>query len=446
MSTKAIRPATLDGIKRLANTIKSEQGVKKHARALDKASQSAGFENFRHARNVLCSTSAPSTSISSRRRAGHRLFLTAYWKDRSSGESGRETLCLWLSVPWANLITPPQMKMNRELMHFGIEGSDHLARPYLIESQSQARRQICAAARVLEFMDATRLRPSKGHSRAYPGGRSLNAPPGRNHSSVWFDPITKRYVLADEPYEAAVKDRTDERDQWALRHGFEIRRPTWPGMYNPDGGSRLYLIADAQKGVPLEPILTALDRLSAPLVENTWDGESAPLLPYFVSPGTLVRLEPPKAKPPRRVGKPVGPRKTEGYVQTFVGPQRRPKGRMPIETHAEVGRLLKSVLLATRARNGVYNRLNSVRSELDEWTQREYTPIELPSEQFFDLYYGETGASYSRSISPADKERHVANLVRVKEMLTAHYPDCAPLRSLLKKTDTAVKSLQEWGT
>ena len=443
MSMEAIRPSTLDGIKRLAKTLKAEQVIQ-HVRALDEAARLAGFKNFRHASNVLGGASTPPKVQSGRRRSGHRLFLTVYWKDRKGGESGRETLTCWLSVPWRDLVTPVQMKMNRELMHFSIEGPDHLARQSLMESQSQARRRICAAARVLDFMDATRLRPSKEHSRAYPGGSSVNAPPGRDHASVWFDPAEKRYLLADEPYEAAVEDKVGARAQWAQQHGFHIRQPTWPGMYNPDGGSRLYLIADRAKGVQLDPLVAVLNSLPLPVVEDAWDGESAPLSPIFISPGALTRIEPAKVKP-KRAPQSTGSRNTVGYVQTFVGPQRRPKGKMPIDVHAEVGRLLKSVLLSTYERKGVYNRLNAIRSELDEWTQREYNYEELPNKQFFDLYYGESGASFARSILPEDKERHVADLVRVKEVLVTHYPDCPPLRTLLKKTDAAVKSLQDWG-
>lgn len=180
------------------------------------------------------------------------------------------------------------------------------------------------------------------------------------------------------------------------------------------------------------------------MVVADWDGESAPLSPIFFSPGYLASTKSPKEKP-KQARPPAGQRSTVGYVQTFVGPQRRPKGKMPIEVHAEVGRLLKSVLLSTYERKGVYNRLNSIRSELDEWTQREYSHAELPNQHFFDLYYGESGASFARSILPEARERHVANLVRVKEVLTTHYPDCPPLRTLLKKADAAVKSLQDWG-
>lgn len=259
---EAIRPSTLEGIKRLAKTLKSEQGIQ-HARALDEAARLAGFENLRHARNVLVGVPATPKSKSGRRRSGHRLFITVYWKNRIGGETGRETLTIWLSVPLNDLVTAAQMQMSRVLTHFRVEGPDHLARQNLVESQSQARERVCAAARVLDFMDATGLRPSKGHSRAYPKGDSSKSVPGEDHASVWFEPVAKRYLLVDEPYEGSVQGKGDARAAWALRHGFDIKLTAWTGMYNPDGGTRLYLIADAVKGVPLDPLVVALDSLPA---------------------------------------------------------------------------------------------------------------------------------------------------------------------------------------
>lgn len=58
---------------------------------------------------------------------GHRIFLTAYWKDREGGASGRETLPISLSVPWTDLITPSQLQNHRALLHFRSVGPDHLA-------------------------------------------------------------------------------------------------------------------------------------------------------------------------------------------------------------------------------------------------------------------------------------------------------------------------------
>lgn len=439
MSSKDIRPSTLDGIKRLAKSLKRErEPVTPHSQALDEAAQVAGYQNFRHAHNVLRNSPAGKTKP-----LGHRVYLTAYWKDKKHNTSGRETLTLGLSCLWSELMTPTQLKNHRALMHFYVDGLDHLACEQRQSTQSQARRAVCAAARALQFMDATRLRPSKGHSRAFPGGRSSNAIPGHDHYSIWYDSDTKRYLLADEPYEAAAKGKEIERQAWAQKYGFVIVKPTWPGLYAPDLGSRLYLIADASKGVPLEPIATALDRLPPPIVEEAWPGESAPMLPFFVSPSTITRQT--ATKEESSVARtPTKPRNSVGYVQIFVGPQRRPKGRMPIDVHAEVGSLLKAVLTATYHRKGVYNRVDTVRCELDEWSQREYTPVELPNEQFFELYYDEPGTTFARSLSEIERVRHDKNLMEAKRLLIQHYPDCPPLRSLLKKLDSAQKSLLTW--
>ena len=439
MSREAILPSSLDGIKRLAKSLKVEQGIQ-HVRALDEAARLAGFQNFRHARKALCDGAK-----SEHPHSGYRTFITVYWKDRETGRDGRETLSIMLSEQWSNLITPPQLQNHRALFGLRPEGPDHLARQDTVHSQSHARREACAAARTLQFMAATKLRPSKSHSRAYPGGSSINAIPGRDHYSIWYDRETKRYLFVDEPYEAAAKSKTAERTAWAQRHGYVIAKPTWPGMYNPDGGSRLYLIADAVKGVPLEPIVAATNRLPEPIVEATWNGESAPTLPIFLSPGAAAAAKAKnlEQKQPRRT-KPQ--RNSVGYVQTFVGPQRRPKGKMPIEAHTEVGALLLSVLVDSYYRKGVYNRIDSVRSELDEWTQREYSHDELPNEQFFDLYYHESNTTFSRSLSVAERDRHVDSLERVKQILRSHYPDCPPLRSLVGKVDSAIKSMQTWAS
>ena len=438
MSSQTIQPSTLNGIKRLARSIKVERGIQ-HMRALDEAAQSAGYENFRHADNLL--RKAPGQQ--KHRPVGHPVFLTAYWKDRDDGSSGRETLTIRLSVPWGDIITRPQLKIHRALGWFRAEGADHLVHDNLLTSQSAARRGICAAVRVLQFMDATKLRPSKGYSRAYPDGNPSNAIPGRDHYSVWYQPDTKRYLFVDEPYEGAAQQLVQKREEWARQHGFSILKPEWPGTYAPDIGSRLYLIAHEKNGVSLQPIAAALEKLPTPIVEESWNGESAPMSSHFATPGTTdkaasIKI---KSKSPRKLN---GKRNSVEYVQTFVGPQRRPKGRMPIEVHVEVGRLLKSVLLISYHRKGVYNRLDAIRSELDEWVQREYSYDELPNEQFFELYYREKGSTYQKSVTIAEAERHVVSLTQVKKLLSEHYPDSPPLRSLFKKLDAAINSLQTW--
>lgn len=184
-------------------------------------------------------------------------------------------------------------------------------------------------------------------------------------------------MFVDEPYENAVESKALERLAWAKQHGFTIVKPEWAGMYASDIGSRLYLVANEAKGIPLGPIATALNKLPAPITEDAWTGKSAPMTPIFVSPGAITKIEAAKSQP-KTPRKSSGLRNSVSYVRTFFGPQLRPKDRMPIEMHAEVGRLLKSVLLATYHRKGVYNRVNAIRSELEDWRSANTTILNCP--------------------------------------------------------------------
>ena len=63
MDTKpSVHPTTLPGIKRAAKTIKRERGIS-HAEALDAAAQAAGYQNFRHARNLMASDRATAPQL-----------------------------------------------------------------------------------------------------------------------------------------------------------------------------------------------------------------------------------------------------------------------------------------------------------------------------------------------------------------------------------------------
>jgi hypothetical protein len=433
MSNGPIRPSTLDGIKRFAKTLKASQGLK-HVDALDAAAVAAGFQNYAHARRHL--------SGATRAVSGHLAYITVNWRLRKTRESGQETLPIRLATPLDQLVKPAHLK--RGLAGFRFGAADHLTHDYLADSQSEARRWACAAARTLAFMEATGLRPSAGRSRAYPRGDFQNAVPGMDHSSVWYDPVTRAHVLADEPYHRAVKDIYEDRLAWARRHGWEIVKPSWRGMYYPDGGSVLYLAADKAKGCSLVPIVTALDALPPPMVEADWNGVSAPPSPLFVSPAARAKADTPRPVP-KTSGK-RSPRATVGYRPPFSrNERRRPAKRMPIEAHAEVGKLLESVIERTHRRQGVHNRLNMVRTDLDDWVQCEYNRAELSDERFFGLYYRADNDPEADGLPPqALKDRHVTNLEQAKCILTQHYPECVPLRGTLKSIDAAIKSLRSW--
>lgn len=288
MTVGPIRPTTLVGIKRYANQIKKSEGLS-HQAALDRAAQAANFQNFRHAQRALSSE-----RVELRQKATHRLFLTSYWHNRKSGVRGRETLSIVLDSDWMQLIKPAKLKNARALAAFRAIAPDHLQASLWTESQSHARQQICTAVRTLRFIEATGLHPAKSDGRVFTGGVSIHDLPGRDHGSVWYDANTKEYLFANEPYEAAALSYAEKRDAWARANGINVMRPKWAGMYNPAGGSQLYLFSQTGRGVPLQKIVAKLDRLPAPMVEAQWDGTSADAMPLFNSPrhGEPIRSKP----------------------------------------------------------------------------------------------------------------------------------------------------------
>ena len=278
MSGRNIRPTTLAGIKRLAKEIKKQQGVSL-AQAQDESARIADFQNFRHAQNSLNPAQRPVRAAVAPSPT-YPLAIEAAWRDIDTWDIGSETLTVELSEPRDALVTKAQMQASRKLRAFRPHGEQVVYRQDWVRSQDAARREACKIARIFQFMDATGLRPSAGHSRAFPGGSALNAVPGRDHYSIWFDPGTRRYLFADEPYEAAVSGEKDaaRRAAWAREHGWRIVKPSWPGMYYPEGSARLYLISSEADGLPLDEIAARLDRLPR-IEEAPWTGASAPIRP-----------------------------------------------------------------------------------------------------------------------------------------------------------------------
>jgi hypothetical protein len=355
---------------------------------------------------------------------------------RETKESGQEILTVRLASPLNALVKPGHLKALRFFGAFKLCAEDHLTCDHVASSQSRARRDACEAARALTFMEATGLRPSAGRSRCYPRGDFTNAVPGHDHHSEWFDPTTKAYVYVDEPYKRAIEGISEERQAWALQHGWVIGHPTWLGMYSPDGGCELYLAADAAKGFDMDRAVAALNALPAPFAEADWDGHTEPVSPVFQSPASELAAARPKPEPKSRAKR--GPNPTVGYRTVFGrSERRRPALRMPIEGHKAVGRLLKAVIYDMRGSRRVFKSLDGVRCDLDDWVQCEYNREELSDQIFFDLYYHEDVLPEDGLTRPARVAKHAERLDEAKGILARHYPDCAPLRALFKAIDKA---------
>lgn len=214
-------------------------------------------------------------------------------------------------------------------------------------------------------MDITGLQPSKADVEPR-GGYSARLP-GRDHGSVWYDPVAKHNVGADEPYARSVASKVAERDAWARQHNWLLARPEWAGMYYPEG-CELYLYADASKG-SLDGLLKALSKAPSPIVPANCNKVAIEDHAPFVTPGEKAEAEAKLARSvQRKAPAPRGPKTTVEYRLPLSGKRRRrPKAAMPVDAHARIGTLLKGVLSDMRARAGVYKRVDAVRSELDDW-------------------------------------------------------------------------------
>jgi hypothetical protein len=408
MSTLDIRPSSLDGIKRLAKILKREQQLS-HARALDEAAKAAGFQNLRHAQNSL-----PSPTVGA---AKYPLYITAYWQTKE-GERGRETLLVHMREPWCKLLKARELAHCRELRHFRIDAEDQLETAGDINGQETARKIVCAAARALTFMEVTGLRPATGRMRDF--SRRTRGLPGRDHGSIWLHLETGQFVLSDEPYHDAP-EFVANRVRWAHENALAITTPTWPGLYVP-GYSALTLLAREEFETPLVAMTEKLNRLPPPQVPEHWRGDSAAYEPVFVSPARQAsgRIKRARPNPPYR-GEVRN--RAAAYGNVVTGVQWRPAAKMPVSAHREAGLLLKALLEVPGLRARTHQQVDRVRSDLDEWVQREYTATELSHEEFSELYYGESKPSL---LSPE------VIVERVIMLANTHYPDCAPRRSMLR--------------
>jgi hypothetical protein len=431
VSNDPIRPSSIEGIKQLAKRLKRANGVQ-HAVALDQASKAAGFENYKHALRRL-------GDVAGSPQPAHELYISVPWRDRANNMTGREILKMRIGKPLEAIVSPAQSKVARGLSAMRREGPDHIAD--MASSQQAARKQACAAARTIQFIEVTGLVPSKAQ-RSFPRGQFQNRMPGSDHETAWFDPVAKAYIRANEPYSRGAV--TAEQQQWAAYHGWALAASPWKDMYNPDGGSSLFLAADTAKGYSLAPIISKLADAAAPIVVADWDGQSKPFMPQFISPGRLAKINAKATALPSKQRRPHVKNNSIEYNLFPSGTQRRPKARMPIEGHQTVGRLLKSVLIGTHLRAGVHHRVDAIRCELDNCVQCEYKRDEPSDEVFSDLYYHEVPKDDPLSAPPASLDRHIAALTDVEAMLARYYPECPPLRALLKKADLAIVSLRAW--
>jgi len=421
-----VHPTTLDGVKRLAVQLRKEQGIK-HSVALDLAAKAADCTNFRNAQRTLPARRAAVTHP--------YVLLTVYWCDKEQRyQIGRETLRIELSKPILDICDKSALKNVRGFGNLRMVADDHFVCDTLAQTQTYARERLCTAERSLRFMEHTGLRPCRDYRKAYPNGSAREKLPNSDHATKWVDPTGGQFILIDEPY-SGVPDEA-KRAAWASRASWRIIKTSWPGMYNPHNCD-LYVATDGRSGYDLDALVAKIDAMPAPLLGKDWPGESSPSWDTFVSPLAKTAQDVRRARC-RGTIYPTASATTVPYSYSCGSSQRRPAGQMGIEGHIEAGRIIKSVLWSDQRPHGVYSRLNSLRSTLEDWMSLEIGRGQLEGPEFFDVYYHEEEGDAPYQKMAESRAGIVAMLGDLKQKLQDAYPDCAPLRQQLRRIDMSV--------
>lgn len=270
MQQSITSPRSIQGIKHTAAKLKKSLSLKTHE-AQDMAAQQAGYANFKVARDTL-----PETAF--------KVSLSCSWSDSKTQLRGNETLILHLTRPWNQITIPTAPHKANGHLHLEKDSTGNLTYFSIAGSQSHARSLICSTARSLLFTEATglmRASSKKGWPRKKVNGLYGNymesvVIPSNDHEKTWQDPKSGDYVLSDEPYMSSIHPSKDaiERANWSKQHGFKELMLTWPGIHNPEGGTRMFLITKAGNSVDLQKLEKLTRHLPTDISEDNWIGTS----------------------------------------------------------------------------------------------------------------------------------------------------------------------------
>ena len=427
MLNKNVQPSTIGGIKRHAKQLKKANEVPHHE-ALDLAARNASFENFAHARNQIQSLNLTNS--------GYQLFFTVYWSDRNSEKykAGREVLEINLSMPLLELARKSEFKNSSGLGGFRLAMSDHFVCDHLSQSQDGARSLICKAVRVLMFMEATGLKPSKDYKAGYPNRDHLNKLPKADHSTVWYDPATEQFILIDEPYLDRVV--AGKRAAWAKYHNWHLQASKWAGMYYPDH-SNMFVATDASTGYDFKGLMAKIDSITAPVTLENWAGISSKGYDAFLSPLTVTPQDKKRSVARGTIYREPSSKTMPMKYWNAPYNERRPNAVMSIKSHQLAARLIRAIEQSSAKPYAVNSRFLIIKCKLEDWFFSEH---EKKVTDKFDLFYYGDIDRYDPFVLQAHSSEGVISLLQqLKDILLDAYVDCEPLKRMIGSLDTSIK-------
>jgi hypothetical protein len=427
MLTEKLRPASVGGIKSLASEIKKTTGLP-HMAALNRAAQTAGYSNFTHARRAI--GDAPHAPI----------YITVYWEDTKPYRTGRETLPVTLPVKLSSMLDDREFQWLRGLGGMRQVNDDHFVQDKLAPSQEAAQAMVCMAARSLQFLVYSKLRPLKFDHRHQWLRDLIETFPGRDHVTRWIDPASGSLLFISEPYEGRLNRLSTDRIEWCSKTGWQVFQVDWPGMYYPNSCSTM-LVGPKSIGSRLERIATSFATAATPYDAENWQGESATSHETFLSPATKPTPQNIRRSKAKGTIIPI-PSKTTIPYGSFSLNRRRPNGRLPLDVHVEIGSRLKVIIRGPNRTFVPSGRGDSVRCDLEDWMFAEHGGGAVDMVGGLDVYYGGLQAHHPFIAEGKSLSGRLLSLDRVRALLAEGYPDCAPLRSMIGKLETAAKAMK----
>ena len=105
--------------------------------------------------------------------------------------------------------------------------------------------------------------------------------------------------------------------------------------------------------------------------------------------------------------------------------------------------VIKAVMSSQHAPGAVYTRLNSLRSDLEDWLSLEIGRGQLEGPEFFEVYYTRTDGDQAILRTLTSSDDLVGVLRGLARMLKNAYPDCAPLRQQLRRIEMSVSIIEK---
>lgn len=424
MSIAKVRPSNLANIKRLANQLK-KSGRIQHREALNAAARRAGFQNFEHARRMT--GASPS------------LLLTGYWEDRETFETGRETLTVSIPCAISEMVSKADLRIISGLSSMRLVAPDHLVIDSLGHSRDYIRDELCRAARALQFMNVTGLRPCCFDDAQRALADLDEELPGKDHSTHWHDPKSGQFILIDEPYSRATV--SSERADWSERNGWNLSATCWPGLYFPYRCA-FFVASKDTNAFDFEALVGTINAMMAPQTSEDWQGQSAPNHHTFLSPLATSPQDKRRAKAKGTiVARPS--KQTLPYRRDMLGMARKPNGRMTLEEHRQAGRMIRAVLQSNFKPSSVNQRMDEIMRVLVDWLYADVAARELDRlTDPIELYYGEMAPHDPLFLRANSREGVVSILADLRFLLESAYPQCAPLRKITGRIETSLKIAQ----